>query len=442
MGRNLGWETITGRLIGFYRKKHDLLTSAGRLGESNFRNEKLMQVKRYKPTAPLLYWTLDGWDVELYYQRTGTNENGHRVTTYHHRPTVVVVLDPFGKYPIGYAIGRQETPELIKEALRDAANHTAELFGTRYRANQLQSDHYALKTMSGLYGVMSEKVTPARVKNAKGKIIEPYFNYVNKNYCQYMENWSGFGITSDKNKQPNNDALNAKRKMFPTFEGVVAQVRQIMEFERAKKREAYLAGFAGLPEEKRLPLSDEQYLLNFGTTTEHRNAIEGQGLRPTIEGVKRTYDCFDVRFREFQHVRWEVRYDPANLDRVLAVSEDGTQRFMLEEKYVQPMALADRKEGDAGQLARIERFNDTTVKGVLGEIAAVTDTVHQLIASHPQLDNSLAKALLCDSRGQHKDRRNQHRLRAADIQSIECTVVNTLPCVGAGTDDANIGELY
>lgn len=69
------------------------------------------------------------------------------------------------------------------------------------------------------------------------------------------------------------------------------------------------------------------------------------GLRPTIGGIKRDYDCFDPKFREYAHVRWAVKYDPDNLDHVLAVNEDGSLRFMLERKHVQPMALADRREG-------------------------------------------------------------------------------------------------
>lgn len=436
------WKAITPRLVQFYREKHGLITSAGRLGASNFHNVKAMQNKREKPTAPLLFWTLDGWDVELYYQATETNKKGGNVTTYHHRPTVVIVLDPCEMYPIGYAVGTHETPELIKAALRDAANHTAALFGTRYRANQLQSDHYALKTLSVLYGAMSDKVTPARVKNAKSKIIEPYFGHLNKSYCQYQRNWSGFGITSDKTKQPNADALNAARHSFPTFEECVAQVCKMMEAERARKREAYLAKFAELPEERKLPLSHEQYLLNFGTNTSLRNAIEGQGLRPTIGGIKREYDCFDPNFRAYAHIRWAVKYDPDNLDRVLAVSEDGRLRFMLEGKYVQPMALANRKEGDAEQLARVDNFNKQLKSRIITQLAAASESTHQLIASRPALENSLAKAVLCDSNGQHKNRRNQVRLRAKDIEDVECTVINNIPGVVDTQDDLDTKDLY
>ncbi len=154
------WKPITASAVAVWRDKLDLVTAAGRLGATNFRNTKSMQVKRKRPTAPFLMWTLDGWDVELLYQDTKTDSKGHSVTTYCNRLTLEVVLDPCCNYPIGYAIGTHETPALIAEALRNAAKHSEELFGVMLRANQIQCDHYALKAMTPLYNVMGAKLTP------------------------------------------------------------------------------------------------------------------------------------------------------------------------------------------------------------------------------------------------------------------------------------------
>lgn len=82
---------------------------------------------------------------------------------------MVVVLDVFNDYPIGYAVGSHECPELIKAALRNAAIHSRELMGEMLRAYQIQSDRYAIKTMHDLYAVMGGKVTPAQAHNAKSK---------------------------------------------------------------------------------------------------------------------------------------------------------------------------------------------------------------------------------------------------------------------------------
>ena len=253
-----GWDTITPAAIAVWRNKYDLVTAGGRLGETRFRNQKSMQVKRSRPTLPLLYWTMDGWTAELLYQKTETR-NGRTTTTYTNRLTIVIVLDPCLNYPVGYAIGERETPELIKAALRNAANHTSELFGRRYRVNQLQSDNYGRGNLTPIYQVMGDKYTPARAHNAKSKVIEPFFGYFNKKYCQVCLNWSGFGITSNKNLQPNSEFLNKHRHSFPTEEECRQQLAGFIEKERAEKRAEYVRLFADLPEERRLPLSDEHF---------------------------------------------------------------------------------------------------------------------------------------------------------------------------------------
>lgn len=437
-----GWEPITASAVGVWREKTDLITAAGRLGVSNFRNHKSMQVKRSRPTAPFLMWTLDGWDVELLYQDTKTDSRGHSVTTYHNRLTVVVVLDPCINYPIGFAIGTHETPELITAALRDAAKHSEELFGVMLRANQIQCDHYAIKAMTPLYNVMGDKLTPARVKNAKAKAVEPYFAHLNKTYCKLFNNWSGFGVTTDPKRQPNSEALNKLRHTFPDEAGVREQITRILMQERRSKVEQFRAMMEFLPAERRLPLSREQFLLNFGAETGFKNAIEGCGLRPTLLGVKRDYDCFDIHFREHAGTRWTVKYDPDNLSEVLAVNEDGSLRFMLTEKYVQPMALADRKEGDAEQLQRVQEFNRQLEGHVTTQLALKYEAGAEAIRDLPQAD-TLHRLLLCDSNGQHKLPKAQRRLKAAEVEAIEVKTVE-VPVIpqGAATTDIDDYSIF
>lgn len=398
------WKTITASTVAVWRDKLDNDIYARRHGAVAYRSKKAMQVKRSAPTCPLYYWTMDGWDAELMYRK---EENGR--TTYHNRLTVVFVLDACCKYPVGYAIGTHETPELIKEALRNAAKHTESLFGQMYRTAQLQSDNYAIKKLMPLYTQMAEKATPAQVKNAKAKTIEPWFKYFNKKYCQLQPNWSGFGVTSRKDLQPNSDFLNKYRKNFPDFEGVCQQIIAFIESERAELRDKYVSLFNEMPSENRFPLSYDQYLMLFGATTGNRNLLQGSGLNITIGGVKRTFDCFDPAFRNHASVRWEVRFDPDDLSRALAVNEDESLRFMLEEKYVQPMALIERKEGDYEQLRRVLDFNKKQEKDIAGTLGGYMEHTAELMAHNKELD-TLQKLMICDSRGQHKDQRNKERL--------------------------------
>ncbi|MBD5231824.1 MAG: hypothetical protein HDS66_06710 [Bacteroidales bacterium] len=440
--RILGWKEITAGSVGVWREKLQLEASAGRLGVTNFRNTRAMQVKRRRPSTPLLMWSLDGWTVELLYQMTKTDKKGHNVTTYTNRLTMVVVLDVFNNYPIGYAVGTHESPALIKEALRNAARHTSELTGQMLRANQVQSDRYAIKTMADLYAVMGDKVTPAQAHNAKTKPVEPYFKHLNVTYCQLCPNWSGFGITTNPKRQPNSEALNKRRHSFPDEAGLRAQIDEMMRLERMGKHEAFMAGLDKLKPEHRLPLSRESYLLNFGAETGFKNVLEGQGLRPTILGTKRDYDCFDLTFRDHASERWTVKYDPDDLHTVLAVNEAGTRRYIMEEKYVQPMALADRKPGDVEELQRVRDYNRALEAEAarrmgyhLEEARKVIERAAEFpICGTPALGSCLEdRLLITDSRGQHKDRRSAKRLTAADIKALDVEAVE-VPIMQPGDD--------
>ena len=440
IGEVAGWKAITASAVGVWREKTDIIISAGRLGKSNYRNHKTMQVKRSRPTAPMLMWSLDGWTVELLYQDTKTDSKGNNRTTYSNRLTMVVVLDVFNNYPIGFAIGTHESPALIKEALRDAAKHTEELFGEMLRVNQIQSDRYAIKTMHDIYAMVGDKVTPAQAHNAKAKPVEPYFKYLNMNYCISCNNWSGFGITTNPKRQPNAEAWNRRRHHFPDEAGLRMQISEMMRLERMGKSEEYVSGMSKLKPEHRLSMSRESYLLNFGADTGFKNTLEGCGLRPTLLGVKRDYDCVDVRFREHAGTRWTVKYDPDNLSEVLAVNEDGSLRFMLEEKYVQPMALADRKEGDAEQLQRIREFNRKMESHTAERLLSAYETTREIIAGAPSLHGGIEERLLItDSRGQHKDRRSAKRLKAAEVEAIEVKTVE-VPVIPQGATATDVDD--
>ncbi len=380
--------------------------------------------------------------VELLYQKTRTDKKGHNVTTYTNRLTIVVVLDPCVDYPMGYAVGDHECPELIKAALRNAAVHSRELTGQMLRYNQVQSDRYAISCMKELYAVLGDKVIPAQAHNAKAKPVEPYFNHLNTTYCQLCANWGGYGVTTDPKRQPNSEALNRRRHSFPDEAGVRAQIDEMMRLERAQKVCKLMEKLSNLKPEHRLVMSREMYLLNFGAETGFKNVLEGCGLRPTILGVKRDYDCFELSFRDHASERWTVKYDPDDLHEVLAVSEDGTHRYMLEEKYVQPMALADRKPGDAEQLQRVRDYNKAleaeTARRMGDHFAGARRVIERAeelpIYQTPALGSCMEdRLMLTDSRGQHKDNRSRKRLAAADIEALEVETVE-IPVTRQGDD--------
>lgn len=414
----MGWDKITGSTVGKFRQEHGLIIDAVRHGSNTFSNTRAMQISRTKPTAAMLMWSLDGWDAELYYQK----RNAKGVITYTNRKVLEVVIDPCCDFPIGYAIGDVENSELIAEALRNAANYTRELFGSRYRTCQVQSDHYAMKAMAPYYATVADKITPARVGNAKSKPVERYFRMLNDKYCKMQGNWSGYGITADKAHQPSAEFHNLTKKQFPDEAGVIGQLEAIIACERNAKMEEYLKMWEATPAERRLPLSDESFLLRFGRTTGYTNVLEGSGLRPRIGGKKYQYDSFDVRFRELAHLRWEVRYDESDMSHVLAVSDDGRNRFVLEDKYKQPMALADRTEGDGKELAKVHEYNKALLQRnqiqfsqIAAHATAILGGKVQEQLENPDSHNSLSKALITDSKGQHKSERARARRKLTGV---------------------------
>ena len=204
------------------------LHSAGSQGIRDYNNNIAMQVKRKRVFLPMQFVSVDGWDVELYYQITEVDKKGNSHTDYNRRMVLVVVLDPFCDYPLGYAIGDRETAELIREANRNAIQHAHDLFGNWYRPLQIQSDHYAFKQLSPFYEAASKHFTPAAVGNAKSKPIEYYFNRINHEYFQMLPSWSGHNITASKKNQPNKEYLDRIKHQFPTRQECLHTIELVM----------------------------------------------------------------------------------------------------------------------------------------------------------------------------------------------------------------------
>lgn len=420
-----------------YRREMECTTLAHRRGATKMRNTLEMQVKREAPKTAFTYWTLDGWTVELLYQkksevmrRNGGVMKQQTLTTYHNRKTMVVVLDACTKYPIGYAIGDNESTGLIREALRDAVRHGKELFGERYKPMQLQSDNYQRKAMTPFYEAMTKYYTPAAVHNAKSKIIEPYFNYLNKTYCQLCENWSGFNVTASPESQPNIEILNRNHKCLPDEEGVIAQIHAMMAQERAAKIDAYRAAFAATPRERLIPFGDEEYLRLMGETTGRTNRLTGAGLTMEIGGERLSFESFDLSLREHFNEDWIVRYDPDDLSRVLisnavssrgarAKEEIGTLLYMMEQTMRVPMALADQREEHFEHRRRVREFNEAFEVQYMEKQREVDETLDALRREIPEIGSRglLERALIVDSMGQHKDNRTAERLAGTGVNT-------------------------
>lgn len=435
-----------------YRKQMESTTLAHQRGSKAFRNKLEMQIKRSAPETALTYWTLDGWDVELVYQKqilkVGDNGVRHKRTTYDNRKTVVMVIDACCKYPIGYAIGDRECTALIRTALRNAVKHTKELFGMRYKPLQLQSDNYQKKVMTPFYQAMTKYYTPAAVGNAKSKIIEPYFNEINRNYCQLLPNWSGHNITANPDNQPNIEIINHNRRIVPTEEECVAQIHEIVRLEREKKIAAYMEAWENTPDERKIPFCDEEYLMLMGETSGRTNRLSGQGLMIEMMGERINYESFKMELREHYNEDWVVRYDPEDLSQVLIVNakstkghrvleEVGTLAYMMQRTMKVPMALADQKPEHYEYRKKVREFNDEFERRYVEKQNQVDNTLDSLREELPAIGRNrlLERALITDSRGQHKDRRYDERDGVEEAFVIEETTRRSFVPVQTDDDD-------
>nr|DAR49877.1 MAG TPA: transposase [Caudoviricetes sp.] len=382
-----GWEKLTASAVGKIAKSKSLLIDAGRKGRTDYRLQVQTAIKRTKPTRAMSYWVHDGWTVELYYQHTTTDKKGGTKTVYDCRLVVVVILDASCSYPIGYAIGERECPQLIAQALRSAAHHTEELFGVKCHPREIQYDHYQIGALTPLYKAMSNKLSPARAKNARAKIIEPYFSRLNKTYCQLQPNWSGYGITGKKGKGTNREVASDLRHQIPTRAEVEGQIHTIMSQERALKHEEYMSLFDG--DVTDIQLDRSIYLEHWGETSGRYIGQSIYGLTPTIFGEVQYYESFEQGFKEQRHQRWQVFYDPSDLASVLAVSEDGQYKYLLERKHLQPMAVEDQRPEDLQHLDRVRTHQREIEDWVDGEWKRMMP-----LALEASKDNSVAQELL------------------------------------------------
>lgn len=331
-------------------------------GAAAYQEKHGIVIHRSRPTQPTLMWVHDSTVYELYYQGQRNGKPTHWL-----RKWVCVVLDPHTWYPVGYAIGDTETIELTQLAVKNAVDHMRELTGGYVLPYQAQSDRGGHKALEEWYQPMGVVYTPAKARNARSKVIEPYFNAHHRDHVQpYYLNYGGHNIDAKKANQPNPDALERLKKQFPNEATVIEQIHEAFARERAAKREQFTAGIAGMPAGMLRTIDRCQYLDHFGTRHEWLNELTNRGLCPTIQGEEIPYQLYTRDFQERVGQRFQVVYDPADLSNVLATSEFGAFRYLVEAAPTIPMALQDSTPETRATLARIEGF-----KRELGQEAIV-----------------------------------------------------------------------
>jgi len=359
---------------------------AQRNGVGQHRDKFDLVIRRDRPSAPLLFLSIDGKSpYELYYQDRIVNKKGHEAQVYWKRKTVIVVIDAFNNYPLGYHICDEENIENIKLAMKAAVDHTFEITGEYFLPWQVQSDRFAYKEMSKFYAQVANYVTPAQAKNARSKPIESYFRTHDVKYVQPNFNWSGPGITALKKHQANGDWLDKNKKSFPDEAGVISQIHSNFARERAEKQAEWLTAFNAQNAQDKRITTRERYLEVFGKTTGYTNRLTNRGVVATINGEERNYMLLDQSFYNTIGTEYTILFDENDLSSVLVVSQDEKLKFVLPEAGVQPMALKDRKEGDAEKLNKLLDFKKETHTNIIDDNADDMAYINTIAESHAMI---------------------------------------------------------
>jgi hypothetical protein len=341
-----GYKKITDATVGIWRRKNSLAVTASREGHTVWHNQFNPIVRRERPSAPLLLINSDDNNLDLFFREDGSN---------YVRVTLMVVMDAFNNYPLGYAIGRAQTTELVHEAYLNAIHHVRELTGEQVIWHQVCTDSWGLKQLRDWYS-MQATFTPTRTGNARGKVIEQAFgNNWHGLLRQYM-NYGGYNITAQHKRNP--DAIRKNAKDFPHIDDAPAQVAdffnklrsQVNEKTGKTKQQEWLEAFRALPEERKRSLSDTKRILLFGKRHTWQNKITNAGINISLNKHPLIYDIPKADYAKHVGRTMQVIYDPYDLTSILATSEDARIQILCPVMEKMKMAIADFAPGDRARL--------------------------------------------------------------------------------------------
>jgi hypothetical protein len=348
-------EAITPATVGIWRRNNAHLINGQKKGVKDWYNTHGKQIMRKRPSAPLLLIGSDDNDLDLYFQEEKLNAKGHVTINYFHRFKLIVVMDAFNDYVLGYAQADQVTADLVRLAFVDAMHHIKELTGAWYLPHQLQTDNWGKGTLTGFYQSIAT-YTPATAKVARAKYIEQAFGTKWHQALKCYPNYAGHNITA-KNKI-NEDALALHKKEFPAREFAPQQIEHFISSLRnlvnektgLTRQQEWLQAFKGSVKSQEKRINDMQFLHLFGFTHNYSNRITNKGLTPCLNGQERVFEIPEEFYLSSIGKSVDIIYDPLDFARVLVQADGGSMRFIASNYEKLPSAIADFLPGDRQRL--------------------------------------------------------------------------------------------
>ena len=386
------WETVDVRTIGAWIERDQRtkkIITASREGSNSWEKQYETSITQERPTQPLYRINHDGSPWELYYQQVAQLSGGRTETRYWYRKVVVMVIDVYNDYPLGYAIGDQENKALIKAALKNAADHIRELTGDYFLPWEMKFDRFGYgkdNDLAQFYCSMA-KTIPNRARKPRKRIESFFHNAIKEclsNRHQHFPNFAGYNITAQQ--QVNREKLEAQRHSFPDEQGVIEQIHENVHYLRNNPRklpshiaqkaaslnldadqqysrqQVWLAGWQAMKPEDQRPISRHRYLKIFGKAHSLRghaikNRLTNEGLTPTLMGVERQFNMRDIELFNTTGMQYQVIYDPADLSDILAIGEDGRE-WVIPEMVRGPGSLRDAKPEQMAEVKAWQQWRD------------------------------------------------------------------------------------
>lgn len=365
-----GYKPITAGAVGVIHRNNAYQLDGFRKGGASWYDNYGKIIHRKRPSAPLLLVGSDDNDLDLYFTEEKLNAKGHNATNYYYRYKLIVVMDAYNDYILGYAYGENVTADLVRAAYLDAVYHIKELTSGWYLPHQIQTDRWGKGTLDSFYSAIAT-YTPATAKLARAKYIESAFGTRWHQSLRLYPNYAGTNITSQT--RLNADALEANKKNFPTCNQAHAQItdhitrmRNLVNDKTGKTRQQewqQLFAASELSSEKQI--SDKRMLMLFGTPHTHQNTITNGGLEVTLQGQTHIYDIPDELYLQNVGKKVQVIFDQFDKSRVL-VTDNKNLHFVAREYDKMSSAIADYAVGERARLNHLWQQKKDHVSAIAG----------------------------------------------------------------------------
>lgn len=352
-----GYKTITAGTVGNKYADWEYEIKAAREGNAAWYDKFGKIIHRKRPSAPLLLVGSDDNDLDLYFIEVKKDGKENPYFRY----VVILVMDAYNDYVLGYSIGEEATIELIKAAYLDAVYHIKDLTGGWFLPHQIQTDRFAVDPqLKGNLATFYQNLatfTPATAKVPRGKYIERAFGVEWHQSLKRYPNYAGHNITAQE--KLNRDAVAINKKSFPFKHDAhayihdhISRMRLLADKKGKTRQHAWLEAFEAseLSQERRI--SEKRMLLLFGKPNTHpktgellTNTITNGGLQITIDGTSYVYDIPDDLYLTTVGKQVQVMYEDYDRSRVL-VTDNKNLHFVAYEYQKMSSAIKDYADGE------------------------------------------------------------------------------------------------